>query len=538
MPDNTYNLTIYLTNLGLNHDSIISKKHLRQYRNWDIGQQRYHVYAKSRHNQLPKWEPFFESRLNEEFVWPNSGPGLVLLLDVDDRTFALIFGHGKHILETDCWEDRFGLKVVLNTIDKVKSLKKKSFDAILGQTQTDASTFADVDEFGFDVERDILRAATGQPGEGETDAFGERLTGSDALVISVPVDLASLPDLLRKCLRQAELTKYKEKFEFVDHLRAIDSPTVKAQLDGRLVELVRTRIDELAAHTVTPGFPFDLAVPQVMEWEKVSAFGYGIDRRKDPERHDITIDTFLPYLAGKSRGTISVDSIKRAEILALDGDGSEKYRWSAYRCFSGELEVNGKKYVLSDKLWYQVSKDYVEELEKEIAAIPTYPTAFPNYAGGIEKKYNESVRDSIDGFYCLDGKMIRPMTRQKIEYCDLYTENHNRRDLIHVKHGTSSAVLSHLFAQGTTSAEVVTLHDVCRQQADDMVKTAIGIPAFEAPGRPTKIRVVYGIIRSKAGRLPFFSKVNLKRALRDLKLANTEYALAEIEYDPAYRVAR
>jgi uncharacterized protein (TIGR04141 family) len=125
-----------------------------------------------------------------------------------------------------------------------------------------------------------------------------------------------------------------------------------------------------------------------------------------------------------------------------------------------------------------------------------------------------------------------------MEYCDLYTETLDFRDLIHVKHGTSSAVLSHLFSQGTTSAEACLDYAICREQADELVKKAIGSAAYTRSDRPPKVRTVYGIIRPRAGKLPFFTKVNLKRACRDLNRAGIICALSEIEYDPRYKGTR
>jgi uncharacterized protein (TIGR04141 family) len=63
------------------------------------------------------------------------------------------------------FEDQFGLRVVLNCIDKdrIKVIDKQTFDAIASHTLEQASQEANAREFGFDIERDILRAVTGTP---------------------------------------------------------------------------------------------------------------------------------------------------------------------------------------------------------------------------------------------------------------------------------------------------------------------------------------------------------------------------------------
>jgi uncharacterized protein (TIGR04141 family) len=46
----------------------------------------------------------------------NETVSAVLLVPVDNRTFALTFGYGRFLLRADSWEDGFGLKVTLNAV--------------------------------------------------------------------------------------------------------------------------------------------------------------------------------------------------------------------------------------------------------------------------------------------------------------------------------------------------------------------------------------------------------------------------------------
>jgi uncharacterized protein (TIGR04141 family) len=532
----TRSLTIYLIKPDLEHASIIRKIKSRNYRNFEVGSQRYHVFAKKRSTRFPDWATFFEGWLTNDFVWKTDSPGVVLLLDVDGRTFALTFGQGRHLLEPDSYEDGFGLHVVLNTVEKVRSLDKRTFDAILGQTRTQASSYTDVGQFGFDWEKDLLRAVTGRPVDEQS--FGQRISGVDALAAVVQVDLAGLPALLGRYLKQAGLEDYKKHFAFVDQMRAVSTKRIKDALNELLVSYLNDRIEQLKKRIAKKDFPFELVVPEVLDWSYTNAFAYGLNRAKEPARHDISIDTFLAHYSGKNGRSVNYDSLKRSPIYALDGSGFETHTWSAYKCLVGDMSLEKKKYVLSDGHWYQVDSDYVAELEEFISNIPPYEQVFPSYNGGDEKDYNINVAATMKGFYNFDRQLIHPITKQSIEFCDLYTENHGYRDLIHIKHGTSSAVLSHLFAQGTTSSDLCADFSKCKDEADKMVCDALGSTLSTNPTRPTTMRTVYGIIRRTRGSLPFFSKVNLRRACRDLNRMRLKYALAEIEYDPSYLIAR
>jgi uncharacterized protein (TIGR04141 family) len=100
-----------------------------------------------------------------------------------------------------------------------------------------------------------------------------------------------------------------------------------------------------------------------------------------------------------------------------------------------------------------VAVDYLRELNNFTRAIATprlsWPTVKRNEA---EDKYNARLSNALRDAILLDKRTIRRRQATAIEVCDVATEN---RQLIHVKKGTSSSSLSHLFAQGVVSAELL-----------------------------------------------------------------------------------
>ncbi len=526
-------LTIFLVKPEIQREQVIQPDANYEYRNFDLGNLRHHIYAKRLDPRTANWWKFFEGHVTEEFVGSSDPPGLVLILEVDKRLYALAFGQGRYALAPDCYHEQFGLKVVLNSVDKVRSIDKKTFNAIAGRTRTQAAKDSEVSEFEFDIERDLLNGVTGTP---EADrSLGKRLSGVDSLSATVDVDLRSLPNLLRKYLEQSNATRYKEKFEFVDHMSAVTSGELKDQLNTALIRLLNERGEMLRKNRISP-FGFELAIPEVIDFSRTLEFGYSHDRTRTPVRHDIGIDTFIAHRMAKELPN-NIEQLKRSAVYGFDEFGLVSGSWSVFECLSGEINHNGEHFVLSDRNWYRIEKDFVKQLDSDINAIPKYEAKLPAYEGGIELAYNKGVAKELGGFHCFDQQLIHPVSRQKIEYCDLYTETFGFRDAIHVKHGTSSAVLSHLFAQGTTSASVCTDYEKCRLDAEKMIAEALGAAAVD-PKRPKESRTIYGIIRARPGMLPFFSKVNLRRSCRDLRKSGMGYALAEIDYDPAYLIAK
>lgn len=83
------------------------------------------------------------------------------------------------------------MKVALNCIDdkRILSIDKHTFDAIASHTVEQANQEANAREFGFDIERDMLRAVTGAPRHLD---YGKRLSGMESLSAVVQVELNGL----------------------------------------------------------------------------------------------------------------------------------------------------------------------------------------------------------------------------------------------------------------------------------------------------------------------------------------------------------
>lgn len=89
----------------------------------------------------------------------------VLIFEAAERFFAVTWGQGCHLLETDGFEQDFGLKVVLNTVapDQLKSVDAKTIDETTVRTRRDVSRDSPFTAFELDPSRDLLRAVTGTP---------------------------------------------------------------------------------------------------------------------------------------------------------------------------------------------------------------------------------------------------------------------------------------------------------------------------------------------------------------------------------------
>ena len=109
-----------------------------------------------------------------------------------------------------------------------------------------------------------------------------------------------------------------------------------------------------------------------------------------------------------------------------------------------------------------------------------------------------------------------------------------------LKRKLNSSSLSHLFAQGLVSADLLLTSDEFRTEAREKISSLERQRRFSRlfPQNrgitASEFTVVYGIVapwenRSLAEALPFFSKINLRRYIRDLKRMGYKVAYRAIQ---------
>jgi uncharacterized protein (TIGR04141 family) len=440
--------------------------------------------------------------------WRVGGAGRRPLVDVDGKTFAITFGTGRHILKPESIEERFGLLVVLNSIkaDAIKSIDKKTIDAISKQTREQASREVDAQSFGLDIERDLLRAVTGTP----TDvALGQKLSGSDSLKITVRADLSDLPALIGAYYAKYKEKVYRENFPWVDQITEVKSKAKRRELDEGLIKCIVERRFERCW----------LAAPDIMDWNVVAGFRYGFSVKR-PLYPDLDFADFLDSLGDQAE--VTGDTLER-KVCCYGEDEVLLETWPTYKCINCEIDdAEGNAFLLSGGKWYRVTKDFVKEVNSFVGNLTRYPFAFPKYGHQSEAEYNREVSNSDnERFVLCDAKNI-PYGggKSKIEFCDVYDRE---RVLVHIKRYGGSSVLSHLFSQGLIFGELFVSDQAFRKR----VAEELGI-VFEEGKRYT---IVFAIISKSKGdelELPFFSRLNLKYAVRRLTSFGYVVAIAKI----------
>lgn len=483
-------------------------------------------YCDSKSKQ-PKWKSFLDYYSKDPIdILDNTSNKAVLLIKVQDRIMAVVFGYGRSFLKEEVIERNFGFKVALNIInpEKMRSVNAATIEDMVVTTQRQSSYGASQDEFGLNVTNDIMKGITGEPND---EIYARHISGKDSLVVSVFMSQDELKDKLELYLSAYKMTRYKEVgFEWVDNISEVRDSILSENLDDLLVSAIENKETE----------HLHIAPPETTNWDSIIGFCYsGINKKIDDEdSYNLDLD-IGEYLEKIKSGTNIYQKIKHDRLYAMNSDGTPFPICSIYSALTFQTEYENYNYILCASTWYKIDKSFFDRVNYFITQhIPLSSLDFPECPSGTkEGDYNKSVAESKDTYSLMDCAMVSVAGGpKKIEACDIFTAN---KQFIHVKNKGQSAQLSHLFAQGKVSAECFVSDEHFRKQIYDIVSKDLGSQIFNYQVKPStnEYEIVFAIIDDKQSelvdKLPFFSKVNLMMTAQDLERMNYKYSVLLIK---------
>ena len=484
----------------------------------------FHVFIKHKSEYTPSWvDSFFNGKINE--LKQLSAPCVVAIKRITvsggPRFFALTFGNVRSLLKQDSIEERFGLKIALNSIERegIRKISKSCIGTNQKRTEEQMPRGCSIDEFGFDIERDLIKNVSGRVNNELLEK--SMVSGSDSFAVSVGRSIDDIDDFLIHLYDYYKRDDYKKAFAWLDNIAAIKNDSeLKKQLDSILLQEIKTEHYEAVW----------MAVPEVLRWEEIDHFEVQGDKEHyDDIRIDAVIHSFKHEIE-------SIENFKQKTIKAIRKDrGEEIYQsWTAYKCLIGEITYEDHQYVLSDGKWYEISRDYAQDVSDQYDQIELFEEGFPPFSEGAnEDDYNgllsKSIHEAVE-----THKVKLSLKRGQgnvIEPCDIYQNN----TFIHIKRNGGSAVLSHLFNQGLVSAKLLLDRKLyeqfktkAKEQIDDQSSSCNVSDSYVAKDTT----IVFGIINHYASprpKIPFFSKVSLCTIARELMGYGFHLKLKNIE---------
>jgi uncharacterized protein (TIGR04141 family) len=482
------------------------------------------LFIKSTPPLPPKWLGYVQQHLDGgelPRILGASSSGL-LIITAGKRLFAVSFGYGRWLLREETVVQDFGLRVVVNSVNpaQIRSVDARTFDELTVHTRRGVSHSSPLNAFELDVTRNLLRGITGTS---ETSELPGQITGSNSLAMNTDHALPELPALAATLLQTYKARRYRTHFRFIDDMRVERDPTTITTLDQKMLEA-------LQAGELTD---MHLAIPEAVDWQKIAGVRFSIKQRHHQPTPDPSIATYRS-LRDPSKLTVKLLKSDKVEALSALDETQLDGKWRVYECIVYEVQYDGYLYVLSGGDWYRINPSYRGRVEDFIRTLPELDIGLPSARPtDDEDAYNRRAAQDV-GALCLDKKLVRTGGPDSVELCDILTADGT---YIHIKKRGRSSTLSHLFAQGVNSAELLLHDETFRHDARAIVSGLDATFASTIPSQPQardQIRVAY-VVLSRSRRtdtphgLPFFSLVSLQAATRHLADAGIHVSVQQIK---------
>ena len=480
----------------------------------------------------PKWTTFLDLTEKEKDGLHNSTTYGIVFIQTKNRWFAVSFGMGHVKLDPDKFEQNFGLRIVLNTVDpnQLKSADIRTPDENTLTRRSQTSRGSDQTAFNIDLERDIVHGLAGVPRVAE---FGLWIAGKDALTINRKIVVDDLPQVCSEAYANYNKEDYKESFSWIDRILHVRNSELIEKLDAKLVDVLDEAIKSSSIEE-----NLHLAFPVVYDPDKTNHIKYK-GFRSSNVYPDLDLCQYFEALRERGKTEYLANYLTSHTVHEVDDGGRDcGGKWNIHECLCFETVLDKHTYVLSGGLWYQVDVELADQVKKFFEKTDRIDLP-PAKAGENEETYNSRIATAGDThLLCLDRKLIRPTgSTSSIEVCDFISRE---KHLIHVKNKTSSSRLSHLFNQGTVAARVLILDSQSRDKVREKIKEVelkterTGyesiLPSSTEEFHPAAFTFVYAVISiGNEAKLPFFSLVSFRQAARDLHALGYKYAFSWIE---------
>ncbi len=437
------------------------------------------------------------------------------------RTMAITFGGAHHSLDPTSFERNFGLKVALSSIanSDLRTLDVATLDSTTFQKRIQASRKSEIEGFGIDIERDLLRLASGVPRD---PTFAKHLAGKDALTIHAAMGSDDIGEKCQIALTHYLSNTYKKDYPWVDYVAPVTDLALIEDLDKVAFKDLKNLIKGSASdiHLMLP----DIINPE--ETYEISYFGAGLSPGKKQIFSEFEIGDYVEQIQnGKPDDLNNMSTLKTSHEVRIivNGKGDKTRKQRLYDCFVIELERKGSMYTLFGGDWYQIEKAFYKDVEKSFIALVS-KTPFRTSTTAKNERLFIGELDLDADLLNLDQVKLSPTGAggANLEPCDFFSRD---KRFIHLKDGHSSSSISHLWNQGLVSAAAFIRDQKFRKDLrEEAIKRQkkfskngfeLQLPNGRVTPVPSNYKVIFGVMRSRNKRsgnitLPFFSKVSLR----------------------------
>lgn len=461
----------------------------------------------------PPWVDAIRSVLQNRsgLALDSQSPAGLLVVRRAGNTFVLSFGHAWQKLDDQWLEPDFGLRIALNAIPRNKLLEIRAEQVFakrhIASERAPRASF--IQEFGVDFDRDLLAVLEGIP----TDNYkhlGSHVRGSTSLRLQLPI--SSLGVTLDRAIQLFQSASYKQRWPEVGNVNPVRDTAIITALEAQLNADLASKQAFKKLVLFTPAERRD-------EQNQVAHFYvFGHMMGKAVHRPYLLVQSWIDFLKGKNL-VPSVAEAQDTRIHLLDEGKVEFNDYSVFECFTYELSVGGRPYVLSSGTWYEVVPDFVGRVNKYISRIAAPAVQLPAWNQvENEPEYNEHC-GAAPGFLHFDSAdVLFGGNQSKFEFCDLL--HMKSRTLYFVKVASKSSGMSHLVEQVRRTAELLFSTDgTYRKELEKVFKKyhpKVDVSWLDSRPDNGDWNLCLVSMGRAAAALPFFAKCGLCRVHKGL----------------------
>lgn len=497
----------------------------------------YFLYKSGHSGNKPNWvnefdEKIWNDEIKDEFS-NTASEGLSVIKKIThndhDYLFAINFGQGRHNIIKDKIEDSFGIYTAIALIEQGASIRRagtRNISSNPKNTEFQNAQELSRDAFNAELEdNDIIR---------HLSAVADSSTISSVIGKYGPLNIRMrfketeipcwnyLDDRLKDLINLFENIQNNSDVvnKFFKGLRPLPSQK-QNELNNILIDKINDNNSKF--FLFEPEIDYD---PML-----ISKIRYKLKADPRTAYHEYE-KLSLDYYLNLKENIDELDFIND-RIILINEDGQKYKEWSIVKCLYGEMKIDNQVYILSNSIWYVLSKDKYERVNENINSISeniqvdeivkTNTTNKILEAKILDKKHIDKER-IFNKEFCnqISGELFDQISKQitidgdKMEICDIFDPNN--KEFIHTKIGTKAATLSHLFNQGYVSARAyASMKSIFVPKVNEkMDNPEHAIENAQNSHQDYTIR--YLIINEKAdNKLTFISKLALDRIITDLK---------------------
>lgn len=482
------------------------------------------LYYGQSYESEPKWKDFLEEGAGvflPQMV--NQGAAAILFVPMAGRRYMIyLFGYGFLGINDYFTEWDFGIKVVLNSIDP-KGIKSMDAHTIAYKAKNKRVQLAEqggVGEFDVDILQDLVSQVSGRSIDID---FATSLTGGESLSINTHLAGSSIAKKSGEIIRKYELMSYQTEFSWIDFISPVKDPTLIDELNL----LVKQKLDELIQGISSHDFV--LSFPTVIDIANLDYIRFGgID--SDHEFDMVGMNDFLVEYQRIGNRQLN-HSLESVLLNLYDGQGKVFKTFTLYKALTTEIAFDNACFILTSGTWFKLDQDHFKKVTDFFDQLMVNNLEYKGDEQTSERNEEDYLSlPAIKGSEILDRTLYRARgNRNTIEYADIVND---QQEIIHVKDGSSSSKLSHLFNQGFISSRLLLADKDFRSR----FKTAIRDRAIKnlyqtARLDPSSITVVFRILKKGPQfQLPFFSKIVLYDTYQKIKSMSYKFRLEWVEY--------